>query len=156
MSVLDSQPLLIYGNPLKTIMASAHEQTKPDPHFTGDLVPNLVDKRARLTPDAVHSEYPISALTYDEGYRRITYRDFANAVNGAARWLQTTLGPGRHFETLAYMGPNDLRYPALILGAVKAGYKVRKLLSKKTTQSTDRAALPHIAPQQCCRSIQSF
>ena len=28
------------------------------------------------------------------------------------------------FETLAYIGPNDLRYNVLILGAVKAGYKV--------------------------------
>ena len=105
-------------------MASAHEQKRSDGRFTGDLVPNLVDQRAQLTPDAIYSEYPISTLTYNEGYRKITYRDFANAVNGAARWLQTTLGPGKDFETLAYMGPNDLRYPALILGAVKAGYKV--------------------------------
>lgn len=105
-------------------MASARELKKPDLQFTGDLVPNLVDKRAILTPDAIYSEYPLSAMTYDEGYRKITYRDFANAVNGAARWLQTTLGPGQDYETLAYVGPNDLRYPALILGAVKAGYKV--------------------------------
>lgn len=96
----------------------------PSIQFTGDLVPNLVDKRARLTPDAVYAEYPVSTLTYYEGYRSITYRDFANAVNGAARWLANTLGPGENFETLAYIGPNDLRYPALILGAVKAVYKV--------------------------------
>ncbi len=105
-------------------MASTHEQKKPNLQFTGDTVPNLVDKRARLTPDAIYAEYPISALTYDEGYRKINYRDFANAVNGAAGWLQSTLGSSQDFETLAYMGPNDLRYPALILGAVKAGYKV--------------------------------
>ena len=63
-------------------------------------------------------------LTSDGGYRKISYRDLANAVNGAARWLQRMLGPGQDFETLAYMGPNELRSPALILGAVKAGYKV--------------------------------
>lgn len=94
------------------------------PHFTGNLVPHLVDKRAALTPDTLYSEYPVSTLTYDEGYRKITYREFANAINGAARWLVDTLGPGKDFETLAYIGPNDIRYPALILGAVKAGYKV--------------------------------
>ena len=93
--------------------------------FIGDLVPNLVDERARLTPDALYAEYPVSSLTYEEGYRKITYRDFANAVNGAARWLVDTLGLGEDFETLAYIGPNDLRYLAFILGAVKAGYKVR-------------------------------
>ena len=105
-------------------MASFHEQKKPDLRFIGDTVPNLVDKRASLTPDAIYVEYPVSALNYEEGYRKITYRDFANAVNGAAGWLSKTLGPGLDFETLAYMGPNDVRYPALILGAVKAGYKV--------------------------------
>ena len=34
------------------------------------------------------------------------------------------LGPGKDFETLAYIGPLDVRYNALLLGAVKAGYKV--------------------------------
>ena len=92
--------------------------------FTRDLVPNLVDKRAALTPDTVYSEYPVSTLSYAEGYRKITYREFANAVNGAAQWLVATLGPGKDFETISYIGPNDIRYPALILGAVKAGYKV--------------------------------
>ena len=99
-------------------------QQVPSLQFTGDLVPHLVDKRARLTPDSIYAEYPVSTLTYDEGYRKITYKDFANAVNGAAQWLVDTLGPGKGFETLAYIGPNDIRYPALILGAVKAGYKV--------------------------------
>lgn len=98
--------------------------TAPSHQFTGDLVPHLVDKRAALTPDTIYSEYPVSTLTYAEGYRKITYRDLANAVNGAAAWLINTLGPGKDFETLAYIGPNDIRYPALILGAVKAGYKV--------------------------------
>lgn len=75
-----------------------------------------MDKRAGLTPGAiVYSGYPIPTLTYDEGYSKVTYRDYANSVNGATRWLQTTLGPGHDYETLAYIGPNDLRYPALIL-----------------------------------------
>lgn len=101
------------------------ESTKyPALQFTGDLLPHLVDKRAAFTPDTIYSEYPVSTLTYDEGYRKITYRNFANAVNGVAGWLIDTLGPGKDFETLAYIGPNDVRYPALVLGAVKAGYKV--------------------------------
>jgi hypothetical protein len=39
-------------------------------------------------------------------------------------WLHRTLGPGESFETLLYLGPNDLRHNILLLGAVKAGYKV--------------------------------
>ena len=92
--------------------------------FIGDLLPHLVDQRARLTPEVTFAEYPITATSYNEGFRKISYGDFANAVNGAAQWLTQTLGPGKDFNTLAYMGPNDVRYPALILGAVKAGYKV--------------------------------
>ena len=62
--------------------------------------------------------------SYDAGYRKITYKGLANAINGAAWWLHQTLGPGHNFETLAYIGPNDFRYNVFILGAVKAGYKV--------------------------------
>ncbi|KAF7903273.1 uncharacterized protein EAF01_006322 [Botrytis porri] len=35
-----------------------------------------------------------------------------------------TLGPAENFPTLAYIGPNDFRYNALMLGAAKAGYKM--------------------------------
>lgn len=90
----------------------------------GDLVPNIVDQRASDEPDMLYAEYPVSTLSYDEGYCRITYRDFANAVNGISWWLHGVLGPGQDFEALAYIGPNDMRYPTLILGAAKAGYMV--------------------------------
>ena len=93
-------------------------------HATTELIPNLVDARAQHDPHMLYAEYPVSTTSYDAGYRRITYREFANAVNGIALWLHTNLGPGKKHEPLAYIGPNDLRYPALILGAVKAGYVV--------------------------------
>lgn len=47
-------------------------------------------------------------------------------MNGVAWWLQNSLGPG-NFETLAYIGPDDIRIPALIVGAIKAGYVVSPL-----------------------------
>lgn len=102
--------------------------------LAADLVPNLVDKRAVLTPDHVYAEYPVSAHSYDQGFRKITYTLLANAVNGVAWWLHQTLGPSQVFETLTYIGPNDIRYPALILGAVKAGYVVRTPELPKTAR----------------------
>ncbi|KAI4284166.1 MAG: hypothetical protein L6R38_001622 [Xanthoria sp. 2 TBL-2021] len=96
----------------------------PQVRLTADLIPTLVDKRAALTPHNVYAEYPFSPHTYDQGYRRILFTDLANAVNGIAWWLHQTLGPSHNFETLAYIGPNDIRYPAIILGAVKAGYTI--------------------------------
>jgi len=111
------------------------------------LVPNIVDQRAQTEPEALYAEYPVSTLSYEEGYRKITYGGFANAINGAAWWLHKNLGPGKDFETLAYIGPNDLRYPALILGAVKAGYTVITTSSPQRTHIANdcRCSSPHPA-----------
>ena len=88
------------------------------------LIPNLVDQRAQTEPERLYAEYPVLTGSYEQGYRKISYRDFANAINGMAWWLYNTLGPRSDIEVLAYIGPNDLRYPALVLGAVKAGFVV--------------------------------
>lgn len=90
-----------------------------------ELVPNIIDHVAVVDPDSLYGEYPVSTLTYSEGYHKITYRDLANAINGIAAWLLKNLGPPKkENEILAYTGPNDLRYAVLIVGAVKAGYLV--------------------------------
>ncbi|MCJ1375961.1 hypothetical protein MMC20_007199 [Loxospora ochrophaea] len=88
------------------------------------LLIHVVDGMAKARPEALFAEYPISATTYADGDLKITYDSLANAVNGVAWWLNRELGPGKDFETLAYIGPNDVRYNAMILGAVKAGYKI--------------------------------
>lgn len=99
--------------------------TTADSTFTRrQLLNHVVDRRARNTPDAIYAEYPVSTTGYDEGFLKVTFKDFANAINGLAWWLHNTIGPGKDFETLAYIGPLDVRYNALLLGAVKAGYKV--------------------------------
>jgi acyl-CoA synthetase (AMP-forming)/AMP-acid ligase II len=87
------------------------------------LLPHLIDHFAKTKPDAVYAEYPLSPISYDLCFRLITFRDLANTVNGIAWWLTGILGLGNG-EVLAYIGPNDLRYPALVLGAIKAGYVV--------------------------------
>lgn len=87
------------------------------------LVPHNFDNYARLKPDAIYAEYTVSPISYEKGYRPITYKEFANAINGIAWWLTETLGPGNG-EILPYIGLNDVRYPALLIGAVKAGYCV--------------------------------
>lgn len=106
-----------------------------------DILINIVDCRAKRTPRALYAEFPVSATTYEEGYKKITYEDFANAVNGAAWWLEKTLGRSENFDTLAYIGPNDLRYNVLILGAIKAGYKVSPMLDTKETAESAHPGL---------------
>ena len=89
------------------------------------LLNNVVDSVARTTPDLVYAELPRSSVDLSQGFRQVTYRDFANGINGIAWWIRKSLGPSETFETLTYIGPNDLRHNLLLLGAVKAGYKVR-------------------------------
>ncbi|KAL4900128.1 hypothetical protein BDW74DRAFT_183082 [Aspergillus multicolor] len=87
------------------------------------LLPRLVDHFAAEKPDAVYTEYPKSSSSYDDGFYQVTFRNFANIVNGLAWWLTKNLGPGNG-EVLPYIGPNDVRYPALVLATVKAGYSL--------------------------------
>lgn len=89
-----------------------------------ELLNDIVDRRARETPDAIYAEYPISSTSYEEGFLKINFAALSNAINGVAWWLHSTIGPGKNFETLAYVGVLDFRYNTLLLGAVKAGYKV--------------------------------
>lgn len=87
-----------------------------------ELLVHRVDRLAELYPDTIFAEFPASPESYDEGFQKVTYGALSNAINSIAWWLEDTLGHGKNFETLAYIGPNDLRYTALILGAVKAGF----------------------------------
>lgn len=88
------------------------------------LLNNVVDSIARASPDLVYAELPRSPVDLSHGFRQVTYREFANAIDGVAWWLRNSLGLSKTFETLTYIGPNDLRHNLLLLGAVKAGYKV--------------------------------
>ena len=111
-------------------MAAAKASVRPDAaepgEFSKQLLNHMVDDIAKARPSAVWAEIPVSTTSYAPGFRKITYPMFANAINGVAWWMHENLGPGQDFETLAYFGPWDMRYIVLLLGAVKAGYKVRK------------------------------
>ncbi|MCJ1251009.1 hypothetical protein MMC30_008240 [Trapelia coarctata] len=100
------------------------ESSPPRPlHQKPQLLPHIVDGMARARPQAPYAELPVSPTSYDEGFVKVNYAAFANLVNGLAWWLKDTLGVGENFETLAYIGPNDVRYNGLMLAAVKTGYK---------------------------------
>lgn len=90
-----------------------------------ELLVHIVDEIARENPDTLYAELPRSTTSFDAGFHKVTYQLFANAIDGMAWWLDKTLGKKDNFETLLYLGPNDLRHNILLLAAVKAGYKVR-------------------------------
>jgi len=102
---------------------AAGSTTRSKPEFK-KLLNHIVDEIAAQDPLAVYAELPRSSETLDDGFQKVTYAQFSNAINGMAWWLVQSLGPGKDFETLTYIGPNDLRHNILLLAAVKAGYKV--------------------------------
>ncbi|RAH59063.1 NRPS-like enzyme [Aspergillus piperis CBS 112811] len=95
---------------------------------TEHTLPGILDHYAHLRPDAVFAEYPLSQSSYSQGYRKITYHDLANAVNGVARWLIQNLEMGNGSTKLAYIGPNDMRYSVLTLASIKAGYSCKVII----------------------------
>ncbi len=99
------------------------------PDYGRRLLPVLVDEISRDDPERIFASLARSSNPED-GFKDVTYRSFANAINKAAWWLETKLGKGQNFEVLAYAGPSDIRYPIIAYAAVKAGYKVSLEISK--------------------------
>lgn len=119
------------------IFPEGFQSSKPG-HQKKQLLNHMVDGMARARPHALYGEFPKSATSYDQGFYKITYAALANAINGVAWLLNRELGPGKNHETLTYIGPRDFRHNVMVLGAVKAGYKVCK--SREITAFSQNSA----------------
>lgn len=112
------------------------------------LVPTLIDERALAGHARPFASIPISN-NVDDGFRDISYRVFANAINRCAHWLTESLGAPQALDTtLTYIGPHDFRYQILVVAAAKAGYVVRitaSPCSKETVVDTVSLDVPPIS-----------
>jgi acyl-CoA synthetase (AMP-forming)/AMP-acid ligase II len=111
---------------LSTIMnpTNGHSNGSPTP-YGRRLIVNIVDERARTSPDREWISVPRSSSPSD-GWKPITYAEAANAINRVAHKIKETLpadafSDQNDFPTIAYIGPNDARYLVMTLGAIKAG-----------------------------------
>lgn len=87
------------------------------------LLPVVIDEIAETDPDRAWASIPISTKLSD-GYQDISFRRFANAINRAAWFLETTFGWSNNGDTFAYIGKSDMRYHILSMAAAKTGYQV--------------------------------
>lgn len=95
-------------------------------YFVGArLIVSMIDHWAAVDPDKVYASVPTSE-DLAEGFLDVTYKQLATAINHASSWLDEELGicEKGSFNTFAYAGPKDLRYPILAVAAVKVGRKV--------------------------------
>lgn len=89
-----------------------------------DLLPHIVDRLARETPEATFGIWPVDLTSYEKGIYTISYAQLANIVNGLAWWIVKELQPGQSNPIFTYVGPNDVRITAIGIASVKAGCSV--------------------------------
>ncbi|KAG8625935.1 hypothetical protein KVT40_006336 [Elsinoe batatas] len=105
------------------------------------LLNALIDHRARESPDW---EYLLDPKTDDvaDGFRHFRYGELASAISIMAYWLDETLGSlpqsADARETIAYIGPNDLRYIFLLLAAERTNRQLLVPLMQNSAEAQGR------------------
>ncbi|KAI0799165.1 hypothetical protein GGR55DRAFT_692891 [Xylaria sp. FL0064] len=84
-------------------------------------IPQIVTQLAHEKPQAVYRIWPVDPTSYSAGVRTITYKQLHDIINNLVRFLTDQLGDLRPGQIMAYIGPNDVRFSALILATVKTG-----------------------------------
>ncbi|KZF22836.1 NRPS-like enzyme [Xylona heveae TC161] len=113
---------MAHSNPGALSKGSKPEIMGSDLDYGRRLVPTIIDERARMGYAKPYASIPRST-DVSLGFRDVSYRELANAINRCAWWLEEKLGRSDGFETLAYIGPTDLRYIILTVATIKTGYK---------------------------------
>ena len=89
------------------------------------LLTHVIDERAHNGYTTPYASIPREDGSNEvESYQDISYCQFANAINKCAYWIEDEIGRSQSCETLAYIGPQDLRYQILGMAAVKTGHAV--------------------------------
>ncbi|EFY86027.1 NRPS-like enzyme, putative [Metarhizium acridum CQMa 102] len=99
------------------------------------LLTHVVDQIAASEPSRPFQFQP-KTNKHEDGWVPVTFEEFANAINHVAHIIAETVkkdGTGE-FPTLAYVGPNDVRYGILLLAAIKAGCKALFVSPRNTTE----------------------
>lgn len=105
---------------------SSNAPAAGSPPFGARLLPTVIDDYAKNEPDRVFVQVPIGDEAKD-GWRPFTFKEYSDSINHMSHWLVEKLGTPLtgSFPTIAYIGPNDVRYLVLVVAAIKTGFKVQ-------------------------------
>jgi acyl-coenzyme A synthetase/AMP-(fatty) acid ligase len=95
---------------------------------TPKLLIELIEEKASWLGGHTFMRYPTQNWQ-TEGYRTLTWRQYADAINKVACWLDEQLGQSYDNDTVAYLGPADARYAIILPAVIKTNRKVRLRLS---------------------------
>ncbi|KAI1474192.1 hypothetical protein K445DRAFT_319573 [Daldinia sp. EC12] len=72
----------------------------------------------------------------EDGWEKITYRQFGKAINYVAKLITDFAGPAPpgQFPTIAFIALNDSRYVSFAFGAILAGYKALFISPRNSTE----------------------
>ncbi|KAI9925939.1 hypothetical protein MW887_005745 [Aspergillus wentii] len=114
------------------------------------LICHVVDELALNKPEQLFCVHPISN-DLAQGWRHISMKDLADAVNYTAWWIEKTIGVGTGAEPITYIGTNDARYVAFFLACLKTGH-VALLLSPRNSTA---ASLHILGATRCSKIVYS-
>ncbi|SPO06339.1 related to nonribosomal peptide synthetase MxcG (component of the myxochelin iron transport regulon) [Cephalotrichum gorgonifer] len=94
------------------------------PAYGRRLMIDIIDGHAMNNPSRTWLLTPRSSDPAD-GWKPVTFKDGSKAIDRIAHKIIETSGhpPSGEFPTIAYIGPNDIRYIIFMFGAIKAGYQ---------------------------------
>ncbi|KAF1940667.1 ochratoxin A non-ribosomal peptide synthetase [Clathrospora elynae] len=118
------------------------------PRGSSILLPNIVKQNAQADPHGTFARVP-AGTAYTDGFVDVTKLQLHNAVNFTASLIKRCLGDSTTFETLAFIGPSDLRYSIIIVAAIKAGYKI----FLPSPRNSEEAQLALLAGLQCTKFV---
>ena len=71
------------------------------------LIPHIVDDLAMSEPERIVYSFPKSQ-NVSQGFRDVSARELARAVDKVAWWLHNEIGKSSSLETIGYIGPRKL------------------------------------------------
>ncbi|KAH7635497.1 hypothetical protein B0T09DRAFT_405537 [Sordaria sp. MPI-SDFR-AT-0083] len=106
-----------------------------NPPYGRRLILDIIKERAHNEPDREWMSVPRSSDPKD-GWKIVTYLDAYNGINRIAHKLTRVCGAPapNSFPTVAYIGPNDVRYHVFALGAVKAGFQALFISARNSAE----------------------
>ncbi|KAJ0312581.1 hypothetical protein Brms1b_007945 [Colletotrichum noveboracense] len=88
------------------------------------LIPQALADALAEKPDRTWVSYAISNNIAQDGFRNITIRQLATAVDRLAWYIDDNIGKSSDFETVMYYGLADVRYIITLIAGIKTGHRV--------------------------------
>ncbi|KAF2687014.1 hypothetical protein K458DRAFT_440924 [Lentithecium fluviatile CBS 122367] len=86
-------------------------------------------------------------------YHSLTWSQWFCAINKVAHWLDQQLGKSMEGTTVAYLGPNDIRYAVLLPALMKTGRKTLVPDGKVTNEEDDKNGPPKTLNEDARRIV---